>query len=38
MLTGADPALDRPMNLFQDVARDIAPVDVGSSPLEHLRL
>jgi hypothetical protein len=36
MLTGADPTLDRPMILFQYVTKGTAPVDVGSSPPEHL--
>jgi hypothetical protein len=30
MLTRADPALYRPMILFQDVTKGTAPVDVGS--------
>jgi hypothetical protein len=38
MLTGADPVLDGPVMLFQDVTRGTAPVGVGSSPQEHLRL
>jgi hypothetical protein len=38
MLTGADPVLDGPVILFQDVTKGTAPVGVGSSPQEHLRL
>ena len=38
MLTRADPSLDGPVILFQNIARDIAPVDAGNSPPERLRL
>ena len=38
MLTGADPVLDGPVILFQEVTRGTAPVDVGRSPPEHPRL
>jgi hypothetical protein len=31
MLTRADPTLDRPMNLFQNIVPDIAQVDSSSS-------
>jgi hypothetical protein len=38
MLARVNPALDGPVILFQNIARDIAPVDAGNSPPERLRL
>jgi hypothetical protein len=38
MLACADPSLDGPVVLFQDVIKDTALVDAGISPPEHRRL
>jgi hypothetical protein len=38
MLAGFDPALDRPMILFQNIVPDISPVGDDSLPPEQLRL
>ena len=38
MLTRADPTLDRPMILLQNIAPDIAQVDGSSFPPAQLRI